>query len=116
MLQITSTYLRREWANLPLRAKGIVVLLLPLTALLLNSVANTLVASAQQRAQSMVIHTLDVRVLLEHVIADMAMANTGSVTFKLTKDKNALVHRPVNPLLNYSSSVWLDGDETFWDG
>jgi tetratricopeptide (TPR) repeat protein len=27
-----------------------------------------------------------------------------------------LVHRPVNPLLNYSSSVWLDGDETFWDG
>jgi hypothetical protein len=27
-----------------------------------------------------------------------------------------LVHRPVNPLLNYSSSVWLDGDETIWDG
>jgi signal transduction histidine kinase/DNA-binding response OmpR family regulator len=90
MLQITTISFRREWANLPLRAKGVVVLLLPLAALLLNSAANSLVASEQRRAQRWVIHTLDVRVLLEHVIADMAMANTGTLTFKLTKDKNTL--------------------------
>jgi hypothetical protein len=35
---------------------------------------------------------------------------------KAMHGEKALVHRPVNPLLNYSSSVWLDGDETFWDG
>jgi Cdc6-like AAA superfamily ATPase len=33
-----------------------------------------------------------------------------------TQVRERLVHRPVNPLLNYSSSVWLDGDETIWDG
>jgi signal transduction histidine kinase/DNA-binding response OmpR family regulator len=90
LLQTTRANARKQWSNLSLRAKGIVVLLLPIAALVLNSMASTLVASAQQRAQSWVIHTLDVRVLLEHLVADMAMANTGAHTFKLTNDTNAL--------------------------
>jgi len=89
LIQAITANARKKWANLPLRAKGTVVLLLPIAALVLNSVAIGLVSSAQQRAQSWVIHTLDVRVLLEHVVGDMSMANTSALTFNLTKNKNA---------------------------
>ena len=90
MQPIRSSYLRSKWANLPLRSKGIVVLLLPLAALVLNSVIGQLVGSKEQQAQSWVIHTLDVRILLQQVVTDAAMVSAHSRKYSLTHDKDDL--------------------------
>ncbi len=67
-----------------------VVLLLPIAALLLTSVVARMVFSEQQEAQAWVIHTLDVRVLLEQVLFDVSMVSASGRTYKLTGDQNAL--------------------------
>ena len=65
MHSITSFCTRWKWADIPLRSKGIIVLLLPIAALLLNSVIGRVVFTEQQEAQAWVLHTLNVRSLLE---------------------------------------------------
>ncbi len=65
------------------------VLLLPIAALLLNSVLGQFAISEQRAAQSWVIHTLNVRVLLEQVVADVSMVSAAGRTYKLIGDESA---------------------------
>jgi signal transduction histidine kinase/DNA-binding response OmpR family regulator len=78
----------RRWGNLPLRRKGIAVLLLPLAALLLNSVSIYIVGLQQQKAQFWVIHTLEVRIRLGEVLHDMRIATASSLADKINQQPN----------------------------
>jgi signal transduction histidine kinase/DNA-binding response OmpR family regulator len=67
-----------------------VVLLIPISALLLTTLAARMVFAEQQKAQAWVIHSLDVRVQLEQVLADVAMISASGRTYKLTGEQSAL--------------------------
>ena len=67
-------HLAHKWGDLPLRSKGITVLLLPLAALLSSSVSIYFVGFQQQKAQGWVVHTLDVRLRLHQVLPDIRAA------------------------------------------
>ena len=88
MGRITQSLPGLHWGNLPLRNKGMVVLLLPLAALLLNTLSIYVVGSEQQKAQSWVVHTLNVRMLVEQVVRDISLASASSRSYKLTKNPN----------------------------
>ena len=90
MGRITLSHLGLRWGNLPLRTKGMVVLLLPLVALLLNTLSIFVVGSEQQKAQSGVVHTLKVRMLVEQVVRDISLAGSSSRSYKLTRNPNDL--------------------------
>jgi signal transduction histidine kinase/DNA-binding response OmpR family regulator len=78
----------RKWGNLPLRSKGIAVLLLPLAALLLNSASIYFVGVQQQEAQFWVIHTLEVRIRLGQVLHNIRIAADSSLANRIKKQPN----------------------------
>jgi hypothetical protein len=49
----------RAWADLPLRAKGLVVVAIPLLALLLATVGFGVALAQDRRAQGAVLHTVE---------------------------------------------------------
>jgi signal transduction histidine kinase/CheY-like chemotaxis protein len=76
------------WGNLPLRVKGIVVVALPLSVLLLNSMCTFVLNAQQQDAERWVTHTLQVRVSLEKLLAEIVGSNTACRTYGLNRDGN----------------------------
>jgi signal transduction histidine kinase/DNA-binding response OmpR family regulator len=84
------SYFGRKWGDLPLRHKGTIVLLPPLTALLMNSFAIYLGGFQQERAQFWVIHTLEVQIRLRQVLADIRVAADSAFAYHLKKEKTDL--------------------------
>jgi len=71
----------RAWADLPLRAKGLVVIAIPLLALLLATVLFGVALAQDRRAQGAVLHTVEV----EREIAEVRiLVQAGVVGYVLT--------------------------------
>jgi hypothetical protein len=74
----------RAWADLPLRAKGLVVIAIPLLALLLATVLFGVALAQDRRAQGAVLHTVEV----EREIAQVRILVQAGVTgYVLTGDR-----------------------------
>jgi len=69
----------RTWADLPLRAKGLVVVAIPLLALLLATVLFGVALAQDQRAQDAVLHTVEVERQIAHVRIQVQAGVTGYV-------------------------------------
>ncbi len=82
--------LGRKWPNLRLRAKGFVVLALPLAALLVNGAAMRLVLTKQSEAQHWLRHTLNVRIAIGAVLANVGRISVDLSSFKNMKDPHYL--------------------------
>ena len=77
----------RGWADLPLRAKGLVVVAIPLLALLLATVGFGVVLAQDRRAQGAVLHTVEV----ERQIAEVRILVQAGVTgYVLTGERRYL--------------------------
>ena len=77
----------RAWADLPLRAKGLVVVAIPLLALLLATVLFGVALAQDRRAQGAVLHTVEV----ERQIAQVRiLAQAGVTGYVLTGERRYL--------------------------
>jgi hypothetical protein len=77
----------RAWADLPLRAKGLVVVAIPLLALLLATVLFGVALAEDRRAQGAVLHTVEV----ERQIAQVRILVQAGVTgYVLTGERRYL--------------------------
>jgi len=77
----------RAWADLPLRAKGLVVIAIPLLALLLATVLFGVALAQDRRAQAAVLHTVEV----EREIAQVRILVQAGVTgYVLTGERRYL--------------------------
>jgi PAS domain S-box-containing protein len=77
----------RAWADLPLRAKGLVVIAIPLLAMLLATVLFGVALAQDRRAQGAVLHTVEV----EREIAQVRILVQAGVTgYVLTGDRRYL--------------------------
>jgi CHASE3 domain sensor protein len=77
----------RAWADLPLRAKGLVVVAIPLLALLLATVGFGVAMAQDRRAQGAVLHTVEV----ERQIAQVRILAQAEVTgYVLTGERRYL--------------------------
>jgi PAS domain S-box-containing protein len=77
----------RAWADLPLRAKGLVVIAIPLLALLLATVLFGVALAQDRRAQGAVLHTVEV----EREIAQVRiLVQAGVVGYVLTGERRYL--------------------------
>src|SRR5919112_1353969 len=77
----------RAWADLPLRAKGLVVIAIPLLALLLATVLFGFALAQDRRAQGAVLHTVEV----EREIAQVrVLVQAGVVGYVLTGERRYL--------------------------
>jgi hypothetical protein len=82
-----SGVLGRAWADLPLRAKGLVVVAIPLLALLLATVLFGVTLAEDRRAQGAVLHTVEV----ERQIAQVRILVQAGVTgYVLTEERRYL--------------------------
>ncbi|MGH2750991.1 MAG: PAS domain-containing protein [Actinomycetota bacterium] len=79
--------LGRRWADLPLGRKGIVVIALPLVGLLVSMLAFLWVGSQEDRIQSEVAQTFEVRDEIQQVSQLSVEAETGVRGFLLTRDE-----------------------------
>jgi CHASE3 domain sensor protein len=77
----------RAWADLPLRAKGLVVVAIPLLALLLATVLFGVALAQDRRAQDAVLHTVEVERQIAHVRIQVQAGVTG---FVLTGERRYL--------------------------
>ena len=69
----------RAWADLPLRAKGLVVVAIPLLALLLATVLFGVALAQDRRAQDAVLHSVEVERQIAHVRIQVQAGVTGYV-------------------------------------
>jgi CHASE3 domain sensor protein len=69
----------QAWADLPLRAKGLVVVAIPLLALLLATVLFGVALAQDRRAQDAVLHTVEVERQIAHVRIKVQTGVTGYV-------------------------------------
>jgi PAS domain S-box-containing protein len=77
----------RAWADLPLRAKGLVVVAIPLLALLLATVGFGVALAQDRRAQGAVLHTVEV----ERQVAEVRiLAQAGVTGYVLTGERRYL--------------------------
>ena len=77
----------RAWADLPLRAKGLVVVAIPLAALVLATVLFGVALAQDRRAQGAVLHTVEV----EREIAQVRiLVQTGVTGYVLTGERRYL--------------------------
>jgi hypothetical protein len=74
-----SRVLGRAWADLPLRAKGLVVVAIPLLALLLATVLFGVALAQDRRAQGAVLHTVEVERQIAQVRVLVQAGVTGHV-------------------------------------
>ena len=75
---------RPTWADLPLRAKGLVVVAIPLVALLVAALSSSLVRRQADDADAWVAHTLEVRGELQRTTTLLVDAETGVRGYALT--------------------------------
>ena len=78
------------WSNLPLRAKGFVVVFIPLSALILNFATSLMVDRQREEMRLQVQRTLVVRAELGEVLTGILNAETGVRGFLLTRQKEFL--------------------------
>jgi CHASE3 domain sensor protein len=77
----------RAWADLPMRAKGLVVIAIPLLAMLLATVLFGVALAQDRRAQGAVLHTVEV----EREIAQVRILVQAGVTgYVLTRERRYL--------------------------
>ena len=77
----------RAWADLPLRAKGLVVVAVPLLAMLLATVLFGVALAQDRRAQGAVLHTVEV----ERQIAQVRiLVHAGVTGYVLTGERRYL--------------------------
>jgi CHASE3 domain sensor protein len=85
--QASRSRVGRGWADLPLRAKGLVVIAIPLLALLLATVLFGVALAQDRRAQGAVLHTVEV----EREIAEVRiLVQAGVVGYVLTGERRYL--------------------------
>jgi CHASE3 domain sensor protein len=85
--QAARSRVERAWADLPLRAKGLVVIAIPLLALLLATVLFGVALAQDRRAQGAVLHTVEV----ERQIAQVRILVQAGVTgYVLTEERRYL--------------------------
>ena len=82
--------MRRRWTNLPLRAKVLVVLAVPLVPLLTSAVLVILSARQEREAQQWVAHTLEVKAQIEATLVLTVEANASVEAYLLTHRREAL--------------------------
>ena len=82
--------MRRRWANLPLRAKVLVVLAVPLVPLVVSAVLVILSARQERAAQQWVTHSLEVQAQVEATLVLTVEANASVEAFLLTHRREAL--------------------------
>ena len=87
MLSAANRWLTRYWGNFSLRKKGLVFLLLPVGALLLNTAVMYRFAEQTERGQFWVIHTFQVQLTLQEILAELAEVAVDGRTYKLTPDR-----------------------------
>jgi PAS domain S-box-containing protein len=78
------------WANIPLRRKGLVVVVLPLLALLLTSAASVGVQRRSGQATDLVAHTLEVQSEVQRTTILLLDAVIGSRGYLLTRSEETL--------------------------
>jgi CHASE3 domain sensor protein len=85
--QAARSRVERAWADLPLRAKGLVVIAIPLLALLLATVLFGVALAQDRRAQGAVLHTVEV----EREVAQVRILVQAGVTgYVLTGERRYL--------------------------
>jgi PAS domain S-box-containing protein len=75
------------WADLPLRTKGLIVVFIPAVALLVGFIAIFFAGGAEDNAQAMVDHTLQVRSEIRNVLTGVLEAEASVRGF-------AIIHQP----------------------
>jgi PAS domain S-box-containing protein len=90
MLRAAKHALTRYWGNFSLRNKGVVFLLLPVGALLLNSALIYHFAAQRERDQFWVIHTFQVQLKLQEILASLSAVVVDCRTYRLTRDRVTL--------------------------
>jgi hypothetical protein len=79
-----------RWNDLPLRIKGLAVIAIPLMPLLVSAALLTMSARRERAAQTLVVHTLEVKEHLATVLGVLVEADTGARGFLLTRSPEAL--------------------------
>ncbi|MCA1839606.1 MAG: ATP-binding protein [Actinomycetota bacterium] len=74
----------RLWSNLPLRAKGIIVILIPLVPVAFAGASSMVVSHQEQKAQALVEHTMEVKSSVQGVLHLAVDAETGVRGYLLT--------------------------------
>ena len=82
--------LNAAWAGWPLRSKGLVVIAIPLGALLAGLVCFFLLGKAEDRQETSVSHTIEVRSELHQLFIHLVGAETGMRGFLLTRREEFL--------------------------
>src|ERR1700677_216781 len=77
--------LRAGWSELPLRSKGLVIIALPLSAVLVGLVCVFLVVQSERRQQESLDHILQMRSELGQLLIDLVNAETGVRGYTLTR-------------------------------
>jgi PAS domain S-box-containing protein len=90
MIGSARQHAHRIWANMPLRAKGRVVVAIPLTALLVATGSFYWVRQQNRRAEAWVRHTLEVRETIQSLLTLIVDAQTGTRGYLLTGRQNFL--------------------------
>jgi len=83
-VQAPLVVLRRAWASLPLRAKGLVVIAIPLGALLVTTLLTHLINRQHTAAERWVSHTHEVRLEVQEVFTLVEEAASGVRGYLLT--------------------------------
>ncbi|MEA2477861.1 MAG: hypothetical protein QOC87_2060 [Actinomycetota bacterium] len=74
----------RLWSNLPLRAKGIIVILIPLVPVAFAGMSSIIVSRQEHNAQALVQHTMEVKSSVQTVLHLAVDAETGVRGYLLT--------------------------------
>jgi signal transduction histidine kinase/CheY-like chemotaxis protein/CHASE3 domain sensor protein len=85
----TASFIHR-WSNLPLRAKGLVVVAIPLMALAFTFISSGVVNREQAAARVWVDHTWEVRVSIQKALGSLLEAETGARGYLLTRQEEFL--------------------------
>ncbi len=79
-----------RWNDLPLRTKGLAVIAIPMMPLLVSAALLTINARRGYAAQTLVVHTLEVKQHLATVLGVVVDAETGARGFLVTRSPEAL--------------------------
>jgi CHASE3 domain sensor protein len=81
----------KKWADLSLRAKGVVVLAAPITAMILSTVLFFVAKEKNDSAKQWVSHSLEVKERAQELLTLLVDSETGMRGYLLTADPDFLV-------------------------
>src|SRR4051794_17978809 len=90
MLNAVLRRLAISWANAPLSRKGLIVVSIPLSALLLGLILVSLALRTERASADWVTHTLEVRYALSKLRNDLVDAETAVRGYVLSGDETTL--------------------------